>query len=80
MQTLVLLVMDYILTFIHELGHAVVLVHYGRKVKSAGFMIYFGSPAFFVESADGLMLDRSSGSSNPSRDRSPSSWCPGSPP
>ncbi len=58
LQTLVLLVMDYILTFIHELGHAVVLVHYGRKVKSAGFMIYFGSPAFFVESADGLMLDR----------------------
>ncbi len=44
LQTLVLLVMDYILTFIHELGHAVVLVHYGRKVKSAGFMIYFGSP------------------------------------
>ncbi|MEX2421560.1 MAG: cyclic nucleotide-binding domain-containing protein [Actinomycetota bacterium] len=58
LQTLVLLGMDYMLTFIHELGHAVVLVHYGRKVKSAGFMIYFGSPAFFVESADGLMLER----------------------
>jgi CRP-like cAMP-binding protein/Zn-dependent protease len=58
LQTLVLLGMDYVLTFIHELGHAVVLVHYGRKVKSAGFMIYFGSPAFFVESADGLMLER----------------------
>jgi putative peptide zinc metalloprotease protein len=57
-QTLLLLFMDYVLTFIHELGHAVVLVHYGRKVKSAGFMIYFGSPAFFVESSDGLMLDR----------------------
>ncbi len=57
-QTLLLLVMDYVLTFIHELGHAVVLIHYGRKVKSAGFMIYFGSPAFFVEASDGLMLDR----------------------
>jgi CRP-like cAMP-binding protein/Zn-dependent protease len=57
-QTILLLVMDYVLTFIHELGHAVVLIHYGRKVKSAGFMIYFGSPAFFVESSDGLMLDR----------------------
>jgi len=56
--TLLLLAMDYILTFLHELGHAVVLVHYGRKVKSAGFMIYFGSPAFFVEASDGLMLDR----------------------
>jgi CRP-like cAMP-binding protein/Zn-dependent protease len=57
-QTILLLFMDYVLTFIHELGHAVVLVHYGRRVKSAGFMIYFGSPAFFVESSDGLMLDR----------------------
>jgi CRP-like cAMP-binding protein/Zn-dependent protease len=56
--TILLLVMDYVLTFIHELGHAVVLIHYGRRVKSAGFMIYFGSPAFFVESSDGLMLDR----------------------
>lgn len=57
-QTLLLLGMDYVLTFIHELGHAVVLIHYGRRVKSAGFMIYFGSPAFFVESSDSLMLDR----------------------
>jgi CRP-like cAMP-binding protein/Zn-dependent protease len=56
--TFVLLGMDYVLTFIHELGHAVVLVHHGRKVKSAGFMLYFGSPAFFVESSEVLMLDR----------------------
>jgi CRP-like cAMP-binding protein/Zn-dependent protease len=56
--TLLLLAMDYVLTFIHELGHATVLIHYGRRVKSAGFMIYFGSPAFFVESSDGLMMDR----------------------
>jgi CRP-like cAMP-binding protein/Zn-dependent protease len=55
---LVLLVLNYVLTFVHETGHAVVLTHYGRKIKSAGFMIYFGSPAFFVESSDGLMLDR----------------------
>ena len=32
--------------------------HFGRRVKSAGFMIYFGSPAFFVEASDSLMLDR----------------------
>ena len=57
-ESLVLLAMSYFLTFMHELGHAVVLVHYGRRVKSAGFMIYFGSPAFFVESSDGLMMDR----------------------
>ena len=42
----------------HELGHSVVISHYDRKVKSAGFMIYFGSPAFFVEATDSLMLER----------------------
>ncbi len=57
-ESLILLGLDYVLTFVHELAHAVVLVHYGRRVKSAGFMIYFGSPAFFVESSDGLMLER----------------------
>jgi len=57
-QTLILLGMDYVLTFLHELGHAVVLVHHGRRVKSAGFMIYFGSPAFYVEASDSLMLER----------------------
>jgi len=54
----VLLVVDFAIVFIHELGHAAVLVHYGRRVKSAGFRIYFGSPAFFIESSDVLMLDR----------------------
>jgi CRP-like cAMP-binding protein/Zn-dependent protease len=57
-ESLLLLAMSYFLTFMHELGHAVVLVHYKRRVKSAGFMLYFGSPAFFVESSDGLMLGR----------------------
>jgi CRP-like cAMP-binding protein/Zn-dependent protease len=58
LQSLLLLAMSYFLTFMHELGHAVVLTRYGRKVKSAGFMLYFGSPAFFVDSSDGLMMDR----------------------
>jgi CRP-like cAMP-binding protein/Zn-dependent protease len=55
---LALLALNYSLTFLHELGHAVVLTHYGRRVKSAGFFIYFGSPAFFVDSSDGLMMER----------------------
>ena len=33
-------------------------MHNGRRIRSAGFQIYFGSPAFFVESSDGLMMDR----------------------
>ncbi len=57
--SLIILALNYFLTFCHELAHATVLVHYGRRVKSAGFMIYFGSPAFFVDSSDGLMMERS---------------------
>ena len=46
---IVLIVLDYLMVFCHELGHAVVIVHNGRRIRSAGFQIYFGSPAFFVE-------------------------------
>jgi CRP-like cAMP-binding protein/Zn-dependent protease len=55
---LLLLFLNYFIVCVHEMGHALMLVHYGRRVKSAGFMLYFGSPAFFIESADGLMMDR----------------------
>ena len=58
LEFLIILAMNYVLTFLHELGHALAVVHFGRRVKSAGFMIYFGSPAFFVESSDALMLSR----------------------
>jgi len=54
----ILLALAFFLTFMHELGHAVVISRYERKVKSAGFMIYFGAPAFFVEATDSLMLER----------------------
>ncbi|MDP9343816.1 MAG: cyclic nucleotide-binding domain-containing protein [Actinomycetota bacterium] len=54
----VLLVLDYFMVFVHELGHALVVAHNGRRIKSAGFQIYFGSPAFFVDGSDGLMMDR----------------------
>jgi CRP-like cAMP-binding protein len=57
-ESLIILAMNYALTFMHELAHALVLVRHGRRVKSAGFMIYFGSPAFFVDASDGLMLER----------------------
>ena len=57
-EAVLLLALGFLLTFCHELGHATVLTHYHRKVVSAGFFIFFGSPAFFVDSSDGLMLDR----------------------
>ncbi len=54
----VLLVLDYVMVFCHELGHALVVIHNGRRIRSAGFQIYFGSPAFFVDSSDGMMMER----------------------
>lgn len=57
-EGLALVGLGYFLTFVHELGHALVLIHFGRRVKSAGFLIYFGTPAFFVDSTDGLLMDR----------------------
>lgn len=56
-EFLILGVLNYFITFTHELGHALGVVHYGRRIKSAGFMIYYGSPAWFIESSDILMLD-----------------------
>jgi putative peptide zinc metalloprotease protein len=53
-----LFTLNLLLIFIHELGHASVLVHNKRRVKSSGFRIYFGTPAFFIDSSDGMMLDR----------------------
>ena len=58
LDSLILIGLSFVLTYAHELGHALALVHYGRRIKSAGFMLYFGSPAFFVDASDGLMLDR----------------------
>ena len=54
----VLLAVQYFMIGVHELGHALVLVKNGRRIKGAGFMIYFGCPAFYVDSSDGLMMDR----------------------
>jgi CRP-like cAMP-binding protein/Zn-dependent protease len=55
---LLLLFLDYFSVALHELGHALVMVKNNRKVDSAGFEIYFLSPAFFVEISGALMMDR----------------------
>ncbi len=54
----ILFTLNLVLVFIHELGHAMLLVHYGRRVKGSGIRIYFGTPAFFIDSSDVLMLPR----------------------
>jgi CRP-like cAMP-binding protein/Zn-dependent protease len=58
LEAVILLAMNYGLTFLHELGHALVVIHRGRRILSAGFMVYFGSPAFFVDVSEAMMMER----------------------
>lgn len=57
-ESIVLILLSLMLTAAHELGHALVEVHDGRRIGSAGFMIYFGSPTFYVDASDAMMMDR----------------------
>lgn len=57
-ETFILILLSFFLTACHELAHATALVHYDRRVISSGFMIFFGSPAFFVDASDGQMIGR----------------------
>jgi len=43
----------------HESAHAMTTKHYGRTVRRAGFLIYFGMPAAFVDTTDIWMERRS---------------------
>jgi putative peptide zinc metalloprotease protein len=38
--------------FLHESAHALTVKHYGRTLYSGGMMLYFGTPAFFVDTTD----------------------------
>lgn len=43
---------------VHELAHALVIARNGRRVASVGFRLHLGSPAFYVESVEALLLPR----------------------
>jgi hypothetical protein len=43
---------------IHELAHGLVIVHHGRRVKSVGFRLHLGTPSFYVDSVEAMLLDR----------------------
>ena len=43
---------------LHELAHAVALVHYGRTPRRAGCGFYWGALCFYVDSTDGTTLPR----------------------
>lgn len=44
--------------FVHEMGHALAVRHAGRRVIRAGFQLYLGHPAFFIDSSDLLLASR----------------------
>jgi putative peptide zinc metalloprotease protein len=61
-----LFLLDLLATVVHEAGHALAIRHANRRVLAAGFQLYLGHPAFFIDSADILM--------SPTRDRIRNAW------
>lgn len=57
---------NLLVIFIHELAHGVTVKHYGRELDRGGFLIYWGMPAFFVDTRDIWM--------SPSKARIAVSW------
>jgi len=47
-----LIIANLVSVFLHEMSHALTVKHYGREVRRGGFMLYFGTPAFFVDTTD----------------------------
>jgi hypothetical protein len=43
---------------VHELAHALVVVHHRRRVDAAGIRLHLGAPAFYVEAIGALLLTR----------------------
>ena len=43
---------------VHELAHALVVVHYRRQVDAAGIRLHLGTPAFYVQATGALLLSR----------------------
>ncbi|MCA1830586.1 MAG: cyclic nucleotide-binding domain-containing protein, partial [Actinobacteria bacterium] len=57
-EGLIVLGLNYGLVFVHEIGHALPLVHYDRRIENAAFQLYFGAPTLLVTAPDVLMLDK----------------------
>ncbi len=47
-----LAVLNYFSITVHELAHALTCKHYGAHVNGAGVMLYYGLPAYFVDTSD----------------------------
>jgi len=50
--TIALLLLYVVLVSVHEMGHALTTKHFGREVPRGGVMVYYGGPAFFMDTTD----------------------------
>ncbi len=48
----ILFLLNFGSLLLHEIAHGVATKHFRRKVHKAGFLIYFGWPAFYVDTTD----------------------------
>jgi len=55
---LTILIIYLVIVVIHESAHAFTAKSYDRNIRKGGFMIYFGMPAFFVDTMDMWMEPR----------------------
>ncbi len=53
-----LLAANFLIIGIHELAHGVATKHFGRELNRGGFLIYWGMPAFYVDTRDIWMSPR----------------------
>lgn len=49
---LLLYVLNYASIAVHELAHALTCKHYGARINGAGALLYFGLPAYYVDTTD----------------------------
>jgi putative peptide zinc metalloprotease protein len=49
---LLLAVLNYLSITVHEGSHALTCKHYGAHVNGAGIMLYYGLPAYFIDTTD----------------------------
>jgi putative peptide zinc metalloprotease protein len=55
---LTFLLANLLVIFIHELAHGLMTKHLGRELHRGGFLIYWGLPAFFVDTRDTWLSPR----------------------
>lgn len=49
---------NLLVIIVHELAHGLTVKHFGRDLDRGGFLLYWGFPAFFVDTRDIWMLPR----------------------